>query len=217
MFFKYKNKILITSVLTILPLFIGLILWNILPAKLPMRFTFDGTVDEYAPKIYLILGLPLFLLVIHLICVFASIYDEKSDKENSIILNIVFFSIPVLSICICSFLYAYSLDLLHSLNISSLCYGLAGIMYIILGAAIFKVKQNSTFGFRLPWTMNNEIIWNKTNKLGCYLMLITGIITLISTLFINPKSQFILFMILNLFVFLIPCIYSFVLYKLLQN
>ena len=139
------------------------------------------------------------------------------DKENATILNIVFFSIPVLSICICFFLYAYSLDLLHSLNISSLCYGLGGIMYIILGAAIFKVKQNSTFGFRLPWTMNNEIIWNKTNKLGGYLMLVVGIITLISTLFINAKSQFILFMILNLFVVLIPCIYSFVLYKLLQN
>ena len=90
-------------------------------------------------------------------------------------------------------------------------------MYIILGATIFKVKQNSTFGFRLPWTMNNEIIWNKTNKLGGYLMLVVGIITLISTLFINAKSQFILFMILNLFVVLIPCIYSFVLYKLLQN
>ena len=90
-------------------------------------------------------------------------------------------------------------------------------MYIILGATIFKVKQNSTFGFRLPWTMNNEIIWNKTNKLGGYLMLVVGIITLISKLFINAKSQFILFMILNLFVVLIPCIYSFVLYKLLQN
>lgn len=90
-------------------------------------------------------------------------------------------------------------------------------MYIILGTTIFKVKQNSTFGFRLPWTMNNEIIWNKTNKLGGYLILAVGIITLISTLFINAKSQFILFMILNLFVVLIPCIYSFVLYKLLQN
>lgn len=110
-----------------------------------------------------------------------------------------------------------SLDLLHSLNISSLCYGLGGIMYIILAAVIIKVKQNSTFGFHLPWTINNEIIRNKTNKLGGYLMLAAGIITLISTLFINAKSQFILFMILNLFLALIPCIYSFVLYKLLQN
>ena len=41
---KNKKLILITSIITILPVFVGLILWNKLPEQIPTHFDADGII-----------------------------------------------------------------------------------------------------------------------------------------------------------------------------
>ena len=42
---------------------------------------------------------------------------------------------------------------------------MVGIMFIILGNYVHKVKQNYTVGMKLPWTLNSEENWNRTNRM----------------------------------------------------
>ena len=44
---KFRTKVIISSIITLLPMFIGLILWNNLPELLTTHWGFDGQADGW--------------------------------------------------------------------------------------------------------------------------------------------------------------------------
>ena len=47
---KHKTLVIVTSLLTLLPLFAGLLLWNQLPDRIATHFGFDGTPNGWSGK-----------------------------------------------------------------------------------------------------------------------------------------------------------------------
>ena len=45
------------------------------------------------------------------------------------------------------------------------------------------MSSNFTMGYRLPWTLNDEDNWNKTNRLAGYVMVLGGILIIIMSFF----------------------------------
>lgn len=67
-----KKMLLLTSIITLLPVFIGLFLWNQLPDSVATHFGLDNQPDGYSSKAFAVFGLPLILLAVHLVCVVAT-------------------------------------------------------------------------------------------------------------------------------------------------
>ena len=90
---RHKTSVIITCLLTLAPLFAGLVLWNRLPERIATHFGMDGTPNGWSGKLFAVFGLPVFLLFIQLICVFVTSADPKgkniSDKAYQAILWIV--------------------------------------------------------------------------------------------------------------------------------
>ena len=49
---------------------------------------------------------------------------------------------------------------------------LIGVMFVIMGNYMHKIKQNYSVGIKLPWTLNSEENWNRTHRLGSWLFVI---------------------------------------------
>ena len=47
---RNKGKLILTSVIILLPVFIGLILWKRLPDKIPTHWNAEGVVDGWSSK-----------------------------------------------------------------------------------------------------------------------------------------------------------------------
>ena len=47
---KNLPKLIITSLIILIPIFIGLILWDKLPEQVPVHWNVNGAVDGYATK-----------------------------------------------------------------------------------------------------------------------------------------------------------------------
>lgn len=75
---------------------------------------------------------------------------------------------------------------------------------------LWKCRQNFTMGYRLPWTLNDEDNWNKTNRLAGYVMVLGGILIIIMSFFDLAFWAVILFVGAIL---IIPSVYSFLLYR----
>ena len=56
--------------------------WNRLPEQMPTHFGFNGTADGYSGRPFAIIGLPLFLLAIQLLCAFALRAERKIFSEE---------------------------------------------------------------------------------------------------------------------------------------
>lgn len=76
---KNKKIILITSMITILPILAGLILWNKLPEQVATHFDFNGIPNGYSSRAFAVFGPYLICLFAHLLCAFGTLADPKKQ------------------------------------------------------------------------------------------------------------------------------------------
>lgn len=76
-----KKMILLTSLLVLIPMIVGLILWNKLPEEIPVHFNAAGEPDNYESKAFAVFFLPLFLWVVHLLTGFITLADPKNKTS----------------------------------------------------------------------------------------------------------------------------------------
>ena len=69
---KNKTKLLISSVIILLPILLGLMVWKQLPEQVPTHWGPSGEPDGWSSKAFAVFGLPAILLGCHLVCLFAS-------------------------------------------------------------------------------------------------------------------------------------------------
>lgn len=207
-----KNKILIiTSIICLLPIVYGLIVYDKLPDMIPSHFNFSGEVDGYTSKPLFVFGLPVFLCLLNIICNYTIKYDPKNTNQNKFMM-----SLPKYIIAFISFfmnMLVYYKVLYNDINISIFIPYFLGIMFIILGNYLPKCRQSYTIGIKLPWTLNSEVNWNKTHRLAGFIWVLSGIIIIVAKFIVGDNIYpFILFSLIILMV-IIPTIYSFILYR----
>ena len=60
-----KRTLIVTSIVTLLPILIGLILWKRLPDRMATHFGPDNNANGFSSKALAVFGLPCFLLAVH--------------------------------------------------------------------------------------------------------------------------------------------------------
>ncbi len=60
-----NKKSFLPLIITLLPIFYGLILWMKLPFELPIHFNINGEVDRYPNKVWLIIIWPIIATLLH--------------------------------------------------------------------------------------------------------------------------------------------------------
>ena len=203
---KNKAMLIVTSLVMLIPMLIGLLLWNKLPDQIPSHWDINGEVDAWSSKAFAVFFFPALLLGIHWLCVLASSADPKSKNYHPKMLRLVLWICPVSSLVLNSLVYCVALG--YELNVEIVMPLLVGLMFIIVGNLLPKCRQSYTMGIKLPWTLHNEENWNKTHRFGGKLWVIGGIITM-ATAFLG--SFWILLSVLIVMV-AAPTIYSYCLY-----
>ena len=77
-----KTKIIISSLIILLPMLVGLILWNLLPDVMDTHWGISGQVDGRGGKIIPVIVLPLIMLVTHLTCMLITIKENSNKNSN---------------------------------------------------------------------------------------------------------------------------------------
>lgn len=204
---QYRKKIIITSILTLVPIIAGILLWDKMPDQIVTHWGSDNIANGWSSKMFAVFGMPLMLLAIHLFTIFVTLNDPKKKNIGSKMLNLVFWIIPVMSIITCLSIYGIAVGL--DINIGFIVNILVGVLFIVIGIFMPSIKQNYTVGIKLPWTLNSEENWNKTSKFSGKLWIAGGASVILNAYF---QSTFILFTII-IVISVIPVIYSFLLYK----
>ncbi|MDP9040747.1 MAG: SdpI family protein, partial [Bacteroidota bacterium] len=89
----------------------------------------------------------------------------------------------------------------------------AGLLFAFIGNYMHNIKPNYFAGFRLPWTLENEENWKKTHALAGKLWFVGGIFISVICLLLPPKPSIAAFYTIMIVITLIPCVYSYRLYR----
>ena len=95
------------------------------------------------------------------------------------------------------------------LNIGFVCGLFVGILYLILGNFIPKVKPNYSIGFRIPWALNDSDNWYHTHRFGGKCMVIGGIAMIVT----SPFQNVWIFLALVIVPCILPVVYSYMFYR----
>ena len=204
---KNLKTLIITSVIILLPILAGLLLWDQLPAQIPTHWNVDGEVDGWSSKAFAVFGLPLILLAAQWLCMLGTTTDPKKGNHPQKILHLVLWIIPVLNIVLSVITYATALG--KTVRVEVILPVFMGLLFAIIGNYLPKSKQNYTIGIKIPWTLSSEENWNKTHRFAGRLWLVCGIVIMLTGFF----GGFWIFLGIVLLMVLAPMIYSYILHR----
>lgn len=204
---KNLPMLIITSIIILIPIIVGLILWNMLPDKIATHWNVEGIADGFSSKTFAVFGLPAILVAVHWLCTFITSMDPKSKNIDSKPMTLVLWICPVMSLLIGSLIYATALG--YSISVEIIMPLVMGVLFVIVGNYMPKCKQNYSIGIKVPWALENEDNWNKTHRFAGILWVIGGIIVM-ATAFLG--SFYIMLPIVFIMAFA-PMIYSYCYYK----
>jgi len=202
------SKIIISSVIILLPILAGLLLWDKLPEEVPTHFGPDGTADGWSSKPFAVFFMPLFILAVHLICVFATSLDPKHKNITNKPFGLVLWICPVLSVLTSALMYLTALG--YMVNVTTIMMLFIGVLFFAIGNYLPKCRQNYTIGIKIPWTLNDEGNWNATHRFAGILWVVCGLVLMACAFF---KFAWIVFICTVSVMVIVPIVYSFLYYK----
>lgn len=204
---QYKFEIAITSILTLCPIILGLLLWSQMPDMVATHFNIHNEPDGWSSKEFAVFGIPLFLFVAHWICIAATFCDPKNKNISRKLIIVILWIMPVVSMVTNGSVLLQAAG--KTVDIGVVVNLLCGVMFLVIGNYLPKCKQNYTVGIKTPWALDNEENWNKTHRFAGWCYMIVGI-----CFFINSILNFEVVIVIAIAICaLLPCVYSFLLYK----
>ena len=204
---KNLKLLIVTSVVILLPVLAGLILWNQLPEQMPTHWNAAGEVDGWSSKAFAVFGLPAILLAAQWICLLGTTADPKKESHPQKVLQLILWIIPVLTVVLFAITYAVALG--RNVRIEVILPVLMGLLFAIIGNYLPKCKQNYTIGIKIPWTLNSEENWNKTHRFAGWLWTVCGIVIMLT----GFLGSFWIFLGITLLMVLAPLAYSYLLHR----
>ena len=204
---KHLKVLIITSIVILLPILAGVILWNQLPDPMPTHWNAVGEVDGWSSKPFAVFGLPFVLAAAQWLCLLATGADPKKKNHSDKMIHLVLWIIPVMSVVLHTITYLTALG--YGVRMEVVMPVLMGLIFAIIGNYLPKCKQNYTIGIKIPWTLNNEENWNKTHRFAGWLWTFCGIAIMLT----GFLGSFWIFLTIALLMVLVPVLYSYLLHR----
>lgn len=194
----------------------SIILFSKLPEQMPVHWNAAGEIDRYGSRFEGAFLIPLLNAGILLLLIWLPVLDprrksyEKFEGFYKIIQwTIVIFLSGVHALILFSSLgYHVSIGLFVKLGI--------GILFMILGNYLGKVRSNWFVGIKNPWTLENEEVWVRTHRMAGPLMFGAGLITL-AMAFVDHSLSLWIVVGATTAAALVPNVYSYIIFNQLTK
>ena len=194
-------------------------LWNKLPGRMPIHWNLDGQPDNYAGKSIATFLIPFVNVGTAVLIMFLPRIDPKFAKNDEETKASVRRTISSIRLVLTLFLSIVALAVLAApfrptLQISLIIPAGFGVLLVVLGNLLAKLRPNYFCGFRTPWTLESRDVWIKTHRLGGRLMVAAGIFVAVFS-FVLPIKQFFSFVLLPAIavIAIVPIVYSYIVWN----
>ncbi len=201
-----KNNVIrkIMCVLALVNLVVMAVLMSFLPEKMPMHYDLNGVVDRWGSK-YENFIFPIIIIVMGIFWIAFSMYFErkarktseekeiKSLEANAKVLDIVGLCQTLFFIFMEAFGLYKAINLINTdattMSVDSTKIEIigTGVLLIVLANFMTKAKMNKYVGIRTSYSMYNDRTWRKSNRFGAYALMISGLLIIVTAVFIKQS------------------------------
>lgn len=211
-----KPIIWIGGILSLVNFIVGFLAYPHLPDRIPIHWNFAGEVDGWGSPWQGAFLFPIIILAVSLLMVILPKIDPK--KKSYAQMGKAYRMIMLILIGFLSIMYYGTLGaaLGYFEGIPTLVPFGVGIVFIIIGNYMGKIKHNYFMGIRTPWTLASEEVWYKTHRLAGPLWVVGGLLFIIMSFLAKAFFMKMLFAII-IVITLVPLAYSYVIFKKIEK
>lgn len=170
--------ILITCAVCLLPILLGLALWNELPESIAIHFNIYGEPDNFASKGFAVIGLPLLMVPLQIICCLINDFNSYKHGARKKFEMITKWILPVLTTALYIVTIGFSLG--WNIDITKTVALIIGVMFLVIGNYLPK------FDYIKDYNVDTEKA-KKINRFIGFETVFMGILSII-TIFLPPIS-----------------------------
>jgi uncharacterized membrane protein len=198
-------------VFVLLSAIVSIMAYPTMPSRVPMHWNMAGEINSWMPKSQAVWFFPLMIAAMWLMFSYLPKLDPKHAKYNLFDREWSILQSGFLGF----FLYMQIITFYISHNVATAItpwmLGGIGVLFMLIGNYLSKIRQNYFIGVKLPWTLASEDNWNKTHRFAGLCFFAAGLLTFIGA-FAVRLSPYIIFISIMLAAFL-PMVYSYYLFR----
>ena len=147
-----------------------------LPATVPSHWNLHGQVNAWQSRGRAAFFIPILLLVVWALMRGLPKIDPrranyaKFQPTYDLVIATVLSMIALIHLAV----LAYALGL--PISIHRMAPVAFGVVLIVIGNQLPRARPNWWFGIRTPWTLSNDRVWERTHRVGGYLMTTAGVV-----------------------------------------
>ena len=160
----------------------GLAAYSFLPERSPIHWNIRGEVDGYGSRIEVAFFVPVIIAVTTAFLVFLSVIkplrtslERSGDMYGRMVIAVMVMLAAV-----------HALILLQALgkpvNVPVALTTMMGVLFMVLGNWMGKIRRNKLMGIRTPWTLASDVVWERTHRIGGRLFVLVGLATALTAL-----------------------------------
>ena len=185
-----------------------------LPEQIPTHWNIDGEVDDYTAKPWGVVIMPAAAIFVFALMRLIPVISPKGFRTDNFMDVVNVFTVTMVGfmsgVAVLVLLEANGQDV----RINEMIFAGVGLLFIILGNYMGKVRKNFFIGIRTPWTLASDEVWSRTHRLGGKVFLLIGLFMMLNA-FVRFPVQWLIGSIVV--VALVPVVYSYVIYRRIEG
>ena len=199
---------ILSTVVCLIPIIVGIILYSRLPAQIPIHWDADGNVNGTAGKFVGVIVLPGILVLVNAAMPFILSMDPRYQNIGEKLKIVLQWLIPLVSVICSGATLTAALGM--NLPVQVIAPMFVGLIVLILGNYLPQTQQNYSVGLKFPWTLHSAANWDATHRIAGIIWIICGLLMIATSLI--PGLKWIFFLCL-IAIIAIPFVYSYVFYR----
>lgn len=168
---KISKLTVITTLITLLPIALGIALYDRLPEVVATHWNIHNRPDGWSSRAMAAFGIPCIMAALNLVCGGAT--DRlQSEGVPKRVLALCRWIIPVLSLILVPVMLYSAMGV--SFDMGRIVCSILGIMFIIIGNYLPKCRRNGVVGIKIPWTLSSDENWDKTHRFAGFVWIVCG-------------------------------------------
>lgn len=152
-------------------------------------------------------------LVTYLVAMAVTFYDNRNRQQSTKVMRMVLWIVPGMTLLYNGIARWIVMDVAKEDLIMAVFYAGTGLLFVIVGNYLPKVKPNRTIGIRVVWALQDEENWNATHRFSGKIWVAAGLLSMICGLFSDSMAALILFVVSIATAAFGSILYSYLYYK----
>lgn len=133
--------------------------------------------------------------VTYVIAIAVTFYDNRNRQQSDKVIRMVTWIVPGMTLLYNGIARWIDMGVRKEYLLMAILYVGMGLLFVIVGNYLPKVKPNRTIGIRVVWALQDEENWNATHRFSGKIWVAAGLLSMSCGLFSDSMAALFLFIV----------------------